>query len=363
MLPSTTYARGLARREIELLERSKDTVFRRHKAASTDLYQRTRNITRKMSPRAFETFARRLAALSDEPALAAPPAPLPRGVAPGTQSIQLACAVKHSISLMDDRTSAEVYQERPLGITQTVATSDGRRFHMVSWIVSGIVSPHLIQRYIERDVGDRVTAKDLAHLTDAAARYASIYLRVATLSRFRDLPHQCVAPYDNGVLVGHITRSDNAPGAHMVTRDKHGLRRHTTQLDNAAIMDVVWRTYLPCEGLSAVRRETLDAVLPALSQAHDALAEDPRIIYNTPYTERVPPERHERARAAVLPFMRAWRDCGAAGFDHHHGDNPASRGISLDSDYEAMLVDRKLAAVQRTREQIWPKEIADSVTR
>lgn len=360
MLPSETYARGLVRREIEQIDKSYRRANSAYDEAIDKLLARTANLNRKMKSRDFDTFARQVATMSDEPAMVTAGGALPRAIAGQQQSVQAAWSVNNDIVRYDACTQQELYGEPTLSAKRVLALSNGRRFQAINWTAPSNVAHHLLRRYVERERGEGVTASDLAGLTDVAARYAGVYLRMATLNRFADMPLQCIAPYGDGLLVGHLMRAGNPPRPRLVVRDKHGVRTLYGYAPEAALVVVAWRTFLTRADLSATRTRTLEATLPALQRAHDALAPDPRIAYTLAFPDLIPAEAHRKARAALTPFMRTWRDAGAAGFDHVSPDSGQTNSRPRTEDDEDWIETLNQTALANARKALWPREITDA---
>jgi hypothetical protein len=353
---SETYARGLVRRELDRIDAHSTELNRACDQQCRWLIRGCgRSVDRKLRNRDLTGFARTVSGAAEGCA------------ARGVRIAQTAAGVEFDLGIVgalharrshikDDR---ELFTERSLMLRRLSVRAGPKRAETQFWPIESSVSEHVLRRYVLREAGEAVTAEALAALTEQAARYALLYLRVASINTLGELPPVALAPFSEGLLIGQLGALKNPHSGLCARRDRWGSRAWDARSGTQAL-SVAWRTFISREMLNDRQQATLAAVEPPLRQAISTLTQDHQIAWGAPAPDSHDRAALNRARAALVPFMRAWRDTNADGFlqapqTHCPNGDPET--------YEELVAALQAGAFGTTRRFLWPADIVDQVER
>ena len=143
-------------------------------------------------------------------------------------------------------------------------------------------------------------------------------------------------------------------GRHII-RDRHGVRTNMTE--PPARMAVAWRTFITRDMLNATQQATLEAIEPHLEHVLGAMERDWMMGRGMPEPDRLPVSAYQELRRALTPFMRAWRDSAAEGFDTLFPVDRDTGGGPADDELAHQMQTKREAAFEASRTQLWPSAL------
>ena len=295
---SPVYARGLVRRDLEVLLRDEqaattavNAVIRREVEADSG-----RRMSAKRFGRLVRGFDEKFAPLVGTFQRAAR-----RTAKRETYDASYAGGI--NATTMNTETGDAAYEQEGLAVRHSLLVNEqqGRRFGIMIWGGSSFVEAHALRRYVERDLGEACSPAALAETSRITSLHGNAYLRMVTAGLLPDV-QAVVAPTARGAFVGWLSRGV-APAAVSLERDRSGLH-YDDLIDPArSSLTVTWKTYLSDDLLSADQMKAV-AQLRAAAGCLAPMSAQWRALTGCPVPEMIADAEHQ----AILESLRSFAE-------------------------------------------------------
>ena len=359
MAISETLVSGLAKRDLNTLEASGDRVRKAANSALDDLiYRRCANLKRKMRANDFRAFARQLDRTTrNEPARVDLRVRPMRPAQPGFLELHFVTATTC------DRTRIAVddgFEERVIAPLVLRVDANPHEFNAIRWGQPVFVCAHLVERWIERETGDAVSAAELARLSVNLVPVSLAAMRVGSLG-FAATQNRIADTFGPGTAIGGpVMTGALSPGRRWL-RNRHG--RYQDEARPAFPGHILaWRTYYNDAMLTHRQRATRATHAPTLARLVDQLAADRRVALAHPLVDTIDHETLWRARCAAGRAGANLPDQAYEAFFPRDPARPRPGVVEPDPDIVMDAVETEQdAALAGTRRALWGEAITRSL--